>query len=310
MKFIMDFELSGALEGLEIISISDRDRFKCAINRGEQNGFAYYFPNVLSYNRAGKSAVLLMEDEGSICVFRRIVRDSKPRLDILLAPSPMNVNVLHRCLERANDFNGNKSARVLKIDEKDVDILGSLPGLNVKQRKSQFLFAPATYADISSRPFRTMRRGIAKVRARDNLDVQSYSSIHTEACLDLLKKWRKNHRDRHGTMGGVGTTRRVLEMAGEFGEPDIHGEVIYIDNKLVGFAFGGEIRPGYAAFLEAKCDYEIQGLSLFQRYSFMSNLQQYELINDGPDVGRAGLAQLKNSLRPVGMHIEYQARQR
>lgn len=307
---MMDFELSGALEGLKIADISDLTLYKEAVKNGEQQGFAYYYPNVLGYNRAGKSAALLVEDEGSVCVFRRTDNDSKTRLDLLLAPSPMNPAVLQRCLERANDFNGDTSSRVLKIDEKDAEIISSVPGLRVRQRKSQFLFAPASYADISSRPFRTMRRGIAKVRARDNLEVVSYSEQHTEACLELLKKWRKNHRDRHGTMGGVGTTRQIIELAGKLGEPDIHGEVIYIDDKLVGFAFGGEIRPGYAAFLEAKCDYEIQGLSIFQRYSFMANLDQYQLINDGPDVGRTGLAQLKNSLQPVGMHIEYQARQK
>ncbi len=87
---MIDFELSGALEGLKIADISDRTLYKEAVKNGEQQGFAYYYPNVLSYNRAGKSAALLVEDEGSVCVFRRTDNDSNPRLDLLLAPSPMN----------------------------------------------------------------------------------------------------------------------------------------------------------------------------------------------------------------------------
>ena len=177
----------------------------------------------------------------------------------------------------------------------------------MRERRSQYLYAPDAFADISGRKFRTMRRNMSKVVSLGNVEVLPYAEEHTEPCLQLLKKWRKHHRDTHGTMGGVGTTRRIINLAGKFRSPDIHGEVITIDNTLVGFAFGGEIRPGVGAFLEAKCDFNIQGLSYFQRFNFMSKLNHFELVNDGSDVGREGLRQLKNSLRPVDMHTEYRA---
>ena len=35
-----------------------------------------------------------------------------------------------------------------------------------------------------------------------------------------------------------------------------------------------------------------------------------ERVNDGSDVGRDGLRQLKESLRPVARHVEFRASQR
>jgi hypothetical protein len=305
-----ELELTGALDGLKIVDVADLARYKRAIADGEQMGFAYYFPGLLSYNRPGRCAVLLIEDEGSVCVFRWTAGNDKAKLDIHVAPAPMNTKVLQRCLERANDFNHDTGARVLKLDAKDADIVASLPELRVKARKSQYLYAPDAFADISGRRYRTVRRNVTKIQAMDKLEVLPFVTAHTEACLELLQKWRKHHRTTHGTMGGVGTSRRILELATKFELPDMHGEVMFIDDKLVSYGFGGEIRPGYAAFLEAKCDFDIQGLSFYQRYSFISRLKHYKLVNDGPDVGRAGLAQLKNSLRPVGMHTEYRAIQK
>ena len=99
-------------------------------------------------------------------------------------------------------------------------------------------------------------------------------------------------------------------MAGVLPEGVLRGEVVLLDGTLSAFAFGGEIRPGVGCFFEAKCDPGISGLSYFQRYSFLSKLTEFELVNDGTDVGRPGLRQLKTSLRPHEMHTEHRATQR
>ena len=115
--------LSGPLEGLRVLDPADLPRYKAAVEAGRQMGWGYYFPyllSLLSRNAAARSAVLLAEDAGSMCVYLWQLRDAKPRLDVYLAPTPMSVPVLERCIERANDFNADSSARVMRIDEKDV----------------------------------------------------------------------------------------------------------------------------------------------------------------------------------------------
>ena len=114
---MVQLEFAGALDGLKSLEVSDLPRYKRAVEAGQQLGWGYYFPYLLSRN--GKnSAVLVAEDAGSMCVFLWRLRDGVPKLDLLVAPTPMNVPVLERCLERANDFNGDLSARVLRVDAK------------------------------------------------------------------------------------------------------------------------------------------------------------------------------------------------
>ena len=98
-------------------------------------------------------------------------------------------------------------------------------------------------------------------------------------------------------------------MGDLLGAPTLEGEVILLDGDVIAFSLGGELRPGLGIFAEAKSDHGYSGLSVYQRYRFMSTRSHWTLINDGPDVGREGLAQLKNRLRPVGFHQEYSARQ-
>jgi len=304
--------LTADLDGLRVMDINDLAGYKSAIEHGRQLGFAYYFPSLLTYNRSGRSATLIANDNGSLCIFRWVAakNGAGPRLDLLLPPAPIDLDVIRNCLERANQYNCDSSARILRIDSKDAELIGAMPGLRVTERKSQYLYSPESFADISGRKYRTLRRNMSKVTALEHVEVFPYMPSHAEACLTLLKKWRRNHRERHGTLGGVGTTKRIIDLAGKITSPDIRGEVIMIDSKLVAFAFGGEIRPGVGAFIEAKSDFEIQGLTYFQRHSFMSKLNGLELINDGSDAGREGLRQIKNSLRPTGMHQEYRGYQR
>ena len=134
-------------------------------------GWGYYFPYMLSYNRPERSAALLIDEEGSICVFIWKQTDSGPRLDLAVAPTPINVPMLRRCLERANDFNGDLSARVLRIDETDGEAISSIEHLKLKRRRMQYLFAPSTYTELAGRKYQTIRRNVTRVESLPDVDV-------------------------------------------------------------------------------------------------------------------------------------------
>lgn len=306
----LDVALYPALSGLEIVSASHLPNFKNAIEAGGQSGWSYYFPYLVARNRKGRSAALVVEDEGSLCVFLWRKRRGESKLDLLLAPTPMNPAALKRCLERANDFNRNRSARVMRIEEQDAQAVAGVDELRLKERGSQYLYAPKAFLDLGGRKFRTLRRNVAQVEARADVEVLPYSASHREGCRALLARWSAHHREAFGTGGGVRLSRSAIELAGHLPESDLHGEVVLVDGTLSAFAFGGEIRPGVACFFDAKSDIEVPGLSYFHRYSYLSKLQRFDIVNDGSSVGRSGLSQLKESLRPVGMLAEYGARQR
>jgi hypothetical protein len=306
-----DFNFTGPLQGLKAVEISDLQRYKTAITNGSQMGFDYYFPSLLASIRPGRSAMLIEDVNDSICVFRWKHTDDKPRLDIFLGPAPMDINALKLCIERANDYNGDYSARLMNIDAKDYDVLAEHDFFSFKERNSQYLYAPEYYTDIAGDAFSILRKNVEKIRALDNLQVLPYTLEHREACFELLRKWRSHSRSTYGTNGATGNTRRLLDLASSFATPELLGEVIFLNEELVAFSIGGEIRPGYAAYLEAKCDPTIPELSYFQRYSFILRLSPFQLVNNGADNARhQDLEQLKNSLQPIDLHTEYRGIQR
>ena len=303
-------ELSGVLAGLKVVAIEDLDRYKAAVEAGGQMGWGYYFPNLLAQNRPGRSAMLWTVDAGSLCVFRWQARDRAPRLDLYLPPIPLSVAALRRSLDRANDFNGDRSAQVNRIDAKDAVVMSAIPALRVRERRVQYVFAPGTYENLDGKLYRTIRRNVALFEGRVDVEIAPYSRSHAQGCKELLARWKKTHRDAHGTAGGAGGSSRAIELAGTLPEGDLGGEVVLVDGRVAGFALGGEIRPGLACAFERKCDNDLRGLTYFQFRSFLLSLRGFERVNDGSDAGRAGLRQLKNSFRPLEMHAEYRATQR
>ena len=301
--------LSGALDGLKVSEASDLPRYKRAVEEGQQIGWGYYFPYLLSHNRPERSAALLAEDDGSMCVFIWQQTDSGPRLDLALAPTPINVPVLERCLERANDFNGDTSARVLRIDTKDVDAVSSIHRLQVKRRRMQYLYAPGNYTDLGGRKYQTIRRNVVRVEALPEVEVVPYTASHAEACRELLRRWRRRHRQTSTTKGAVGMSRRGIELANVLPDNELRGEVVLVGGRVSAFAFGGELRPGLGCSFDRRCDPEVRGLSYFHLRSFLLKLRDFDVVNDGSDAGRSGLRQLKDSFRPVEMHAEYRASQ-
>ncbi|MCP4007645.1 MAG: DUF2156 domain-containing protein [bacterium] len=301
-------EFSGALEGLKVLGVNDLSRYQAAVEAGQQKSWGYYFPFLLTRNRTGRNAILVVEDEGSLCVFNWKRANGIPRLDLAFAPLPLNPAVLRRCIERANEFNGDRSARVMRIDAKDVDAVRET-SLRPRESRQQFIFAPKTYEDLGGKAFKTVRRNVALVDRLANVEVLPFSTSHAKDCHALLVNWKKAHREAFGSSGGAGTSRRAINFVGTLPESILRGEVVFVDGRLVAFAFGGEIRPGLACSFERKCDTSIPGLGYFQLRSLFRSFGGVEMINDGTDTGREGLRQLKTSFRPIEMHVEYRARQ-
>jgi hypothetical protein len=288
---------------------ADLGRFQAAVAASKQTGWAYFFPYLLSKAKPGRNCLLLAEDEGSLCVFEWRSTEDATRLDLVFPPLPMSPVVLERSLERCNDFNGDRSARVKRIDEKDAGAVASLPGLRVKQRRSQYLFAPGAYDQLVGKRYYTIRRNVAAVERLPDIEVVPFAPAHVTACHELLSRWQRVHGEMHATAGGAGASRRAIALVGSLGEPVLRGEVVLLGGRVAGFALGGEIRPGLACFFERKCDTQVRGLSYFQFRRLLTQLRDFDLVNDGSDAGSAGLRQLKQSFRPVAMHAEFRATQ-
>ena len=300
-------ELRHALAGLKVLEAADFDRYRDALEAGRPMSWSYYFPLLLTKNKPGKSALLWEDDGGSICLYRWLLRRSRPRLDLYAAPLPLRPSTLARCFERINEFNGDRSGRCSRIDAEDAEVVSGMPGVRTARRKSQYLFAPADYAELAGKRFHTVRRNVQQVEKLPDVEVRPIRASDARSCHDLLLRWRAAHRAQHGGAGGFGLSKRAIDLVGVLPERLLRGEVVVIDGRLAAFSLGGELRPGLGCSFERKCDNGFRGLSFFQLRSLLLSLREYQLVNDGSDAGRPGLRQLKDSFRPVGMHVEYSA---
>ena len=221
----------------------------------------------------------------------------------------MDPGVLRRCIERANDFNRDRSARVLHIDDADQKAVAAAE-LSVVFRKEQYVFEPGCYFDLSGKSLSTVRRQFSRVAKLPDIEVRPYSQSDADDCQKLLAWWKSEHRRVHKTRGGVGTSRRLLELTAQLPNHVLGGQVVALDGKIVAFSLGGALRPGFACSIERKCINDVAGLGFFQFRHFLLGLEDFELVNDGSDADRPGLRQFKRSFRPVAMHKEFRARQK
>lgn len=310
MDKMSNLALTGALAGLKVVAIEDRAHYRAAVEAAAPMGWGYYFPYLLIQNKPGRSAMLIVEDSGSLCVFRWELKKGKPHLDLYLPPIPFDPAVLRRCLERANDFNSDRSARVLRVDTREATLLESDAAVRVRPRREQYIFASNEYEALAGQKFKRLRYTVNCVERLNGVEVLPFSATHAEACQHLLEQWSQQHRATHGASGGAGISKRTLELAAAIPNGDLCGEVVLIEGKLVAFSFGGEIRPGLACSFERKCDTSVRGMSSFQLRSLLLRLRDFDLVNDGSDCGSTGLKQMKESFRPFQMHMEYRVSQR
>jgi hypothetical protein len=300
---------SDLLAGLVRASTKRYARYAKMIEAGRPTGSSYYYPGLIVYQRKNRRAILLDEDGGSVCIYRWQLEDDKPRLDLYWAPNPMNPAGLRRGSERANDFNEDNSARILRIDERDAEAVASA-GFNLKKRRQQFLYTPSKYEDLGGSSLRTVRRNVASIEKMADIEVRQYRSDDAKACNALLNRWSNSHREKQESSGGLGFSRRMIRLAGELPDEVLTGQVVSIDGKLVGYSFGGAIHSDLACYYDTKCEPNIKGLTYYIRRNFLLHLNKYPQVNDGSDVGREGLSQIKQSFRPVAMHQEYRAYQK
>ena len=303
-------EHSLAVTGMKVLDLDDHSRYKAAVTAGQQMGWGYFFPYLLAQNKPGRSSILLIEDEGAICLFRSRVKGARPRLDLYAPPMPFSIPALRRSLERANDFNGDRSARVLRIDAKDAEAMAGVPELTTVVRRNQYIYAPDAYEKLAGKAYTAIRRQLSRVERRKNVEVAPFSPAHADDCRALLKRWSRANKKARGVKGATGLSRRAIDIAEKLPAANLGGQVVLVNGRVMAFALGGEIRPGLACAFERKANNKLRGLAYFQLRSFLLSLRGFEKVNDGSDAGRKGLREFKDSFRPVEMHAEYRATQK
>lgn len=303
---VVDEQLIGRLAGLSHIAMADQEIFVSALTQCSQKCSFYFFPFLYCFARGLNQPLLWEKVNGSICVYILRYMDKGPNLRLYLPPFPFSIDVLKWAEDRQRNFNGTAKSTVVWADQSAGAELMER-GYRLDYRESEYIYDGDLVRAADGGKFSRLRRDLNRVRKLEGLTIRPYGPDDQAACLDLLARWRKRRKDQGLETDGYGYTRRIVEHASGFRSGLLRGEVAVINERLVGFSFGGQITSNMECIFIAITDHDIASLGYTLRHSFVSSGPQKKLFNDAGDGGSLGLKEVKSSFRPVEMNHLYRA---
>jgi hypothetical protein len=117
-----------------------------------------------------------------------------------------------------------------------------------------------------------------------------------------MDEWALYQKDKYdGPVSARGYVKKCVRLSACFNKKDLFGKVVLMAGRIRSVAFGGEIRTGLASIYATYSDHSIKGLSRFQLYHLLLELEDYELANSAYAT-TPGLKYAKESLCPVMKH--------
>jgi hypothetical protein len=303
---VVDEQLIGRLAGLSHIAMADQEIFVSALAQCSQKCSYYYFPFLHSFARAPNQPLLWEKVNGSICVYILRNTDSGANLRLYLPPFPFNIDALKWAEDRQRNFNGTSKSIIVWADQSAGPELMER-GYRLEFRDREYIYDGDLVKAADGGDFSRLRRNLSRVRKLEGVAIRAYGPDDQAACLELLARWRQRRKDQGVETDGYGYTRRIVEHASEFRNGILRGEVVLIEEKLVGFSFGGQITPNMECIFIAISDHDIASLGYTLRHTFVSGGPKNKLFNDGVDGGNPGIREVKLVFCPVEINYLYRA---
>lgn len=295
------------LNELNRVSLNDQITFTSAASESSQKSWLYYFPFLYCFSLSHSQTLLWELHDGAICLYFLRRHDDEHHLDLYLPPFPFSSAAMKHALTRSESFNGARSCRVLWVAEQMKGTLES-DGFRIQPVEQEYVYSTEQVRSLSGKSFHRLRSKLNRARKILNLELRGYRPADEEPCRELLQRWRRVLRDAKDVeVSGYYYSERCLDHALSFQGDLLKGEVITVDDRVCGFAFGGRISASYGSVFLAIADHDVAGLGYLQRFSLMVNSQELPYFNDSSDTDRAGLAEVKKCFNPVEMHHLYRA---
>jgi len=290
--------LPDALTGLRTIEHSDRALFTDAVAQLGHASWSHYFPYLQLFGQSsGKERLFMERVQDALVVYRYRVRQDRAVLTLLMPPFPWNETALHWGLERCAAFNQDERGQIARVSEAEAAQVARL-GLELRFNGEEYVYDRPAVAEMAGKRFATLRRKVSLLN-RLEVQVRPYAPADEAAGKALLKRWLQGMKDRNI---GIGPYKRYaklcLEQCDAFGDM-LYGEVTEVEGAMAAFTFGGPISATTGSVFVTVSDHAHPGLAYLQRVSLLRAFPDLPLFNDGTDTKRAGMAQMKNTFRPL-----------
>lgn len=302
--------LHNELQGLKEVVVADRERYKAALEKSAQSIWMNYFPSLLSINATLTRTILLGEDSGSLCVYLLIHWPRQIRLHLYLPPMPFNQQVLLRCLQRINAFNGDLTGRILWIGETLKNEIEAMGVCTVKECDQEFIYDPKTFLDLNGSKYKILRYHLRRAEKAGKIHGRPFVAGDKGACLRLLEKWRRDMVQKGMKVDGYAANRACIFLFDQCPVEDLQGWVYEIDGQIRGFAFGGHLTGEFGCSFVHATDHDFPSLGYYAHHDFYKSMTKYFAINEAGTGGLEGLKFVKDKLAPVRLESIYRGRQK
>lgn len=281
----------------DAIGIGHAHRLKDAFTQANKKAWCYFVPFLQAFSLPPNRVVRILKRDGCVCV----LVERPEGVDLLVPPLPFKEGVLRTLLSDLALHNGDRTTRILWVDETDAAHLKDLFVLTHKD--AEYIYDPALIVRAEGRAFRDLRKRLNRFGRENNACFRPMLAEDVGACHDLLRYWRKRQGRRHPFLFDWGYTRAALDAYADWPDELLKGWCVEMEGQVEAFALTGEIQSEMAQFFVAKANPDVFGLSEYLRWQVFQNLTSYPLVNDAGDLDLVGMRQFKMKFRPVA-HIQ------
>ncbi|WP_457091431.1 phosphatidylglycerol lysyltransferase domain-containing protein [Microvirga sp. P5_D2] len=296
------------LTNLAPVGIDDAEVFLAAAERARVKAWLYYFPLLYLYGQFRAHVLGWERYAGSILVYQIRRKQGRPRLDLYLPPFPFDPAALRHALQRMRDFNGDRSSRIVWVQESDA-LPVARAGFEIFFKEEEFIFDRAAVMSLEGAGFKKLRQELSRALRQGQVVTRPYTAADQPACLAVLEAWRERLMANGIAPNGYSYTVACLAVAERFPSSLLNGMVVEVDGQVRGFAFSGSLTRTLGCNFVRITDLSYRGLSYLLCYRLMAEFPDLIRFNDSSDTGRPGLRQAKRMFRPVEMHGLYGARE-
>jgi hypothetical protein len=278
----------------EVISPAHAGMLRAAFVQANKKAWCYFVPFLCAFSLPPNRIVRVLKHGQSVC----LLLERPDGIDFLCPPLPFDLKVFDAVLAKVLAANGERSTRVLWVDETDATLLDASL-FELKAKDEEYIYDPHLIANAEGRAFRDIRKRVHRFEREHASQFRTMLVDDVSACHELLKYWRKRQGRKHPFLLDWGYTKAALDAFDQWTSEFLTGWCLEIDGKMKAFALVGETLPQMAHFFIAKTDPDVWGLSEYLRWRVYQTLSHYQWVNDAGDLGLDGLRQFKMKFRPV-----------
>ena len=156
------------LTNLAPVGIEDAEVFLAAAERARVKAWLYYFPLLYLHGQFRAHMLRWERYAGSILVYQIRRKQGRSRLDLYLPPFPFDPAALRHALQRMQDFNGDRSSRIVWVQESDA-LPVARAGFEIFFKEEEFIFDRAAVMSLEGAGFKKLRQELSGLSGRGRL---------------------------------------------------------------------------------------------------------------------------------------------